>query len=405
MASSGKVVWRAVAASFAVMGGLVVWEPAARSPLIIGVFVLLLAGWVFVGLHSGKTKIASQGASDGASARREIVERSGEAILHVSAEASRQVLEMRNEIRRTQGIFGEAIEKLVASFHGMNAQLQRQQALGLQVISGGGEEGAVSEFQNFAAKTSDTLRQFVDSVVENSRLAMSLVEMTDRIIQQMSEVRGMLGEIEGIAKQTNLLALNAAIEAARAGEAGRGFAVVADEVRDLSGRTNHFSQQIRGSLGNMQTTIEATERAINQMAAQDMTFALTSKSDVEVAMVGINEMNRHTGERVAELNNIADQVEKSINQAIMSLQFQDMVTQLLGHAERRLDVLDEILVDEQRMAGIMNDTVNPEAALVALSEICLHVDQISQKMGVISQKVDNNPVNQTGFASGEVELF
>ena len=215
----------------------------------------------------------------------------------------------------------------------------------------------------------------------------------------------MLGEIEGIAKQTNLLALNAAIEAARAGEAGRGFAVVADEVRDLSGRTNHFSQQIRDSLSKMQATIEATEKAINQMAAQDMTFALTSKSDVELAMVGITEMNRRTEGSVAELNTIADQVEKSLNQAIMSLQFQDMVTQLLGHAGCRLDVLDEILVDEQRMAGIMNDTANPEAALVALSEICLHVDQISQKMGVISQKVDNNPVNQTGFASGEVELF
>ncbi len=405
MASSGKAMWMAVAASLAVIGGLLAWEPAARSPAIVGAFILLLLGWMLLCWRSGTAPVAGQAVSDMASARREIVERSGEAILHVSAEASRQVAEMRNEIRRTQVIFGEAIEKLVASFQGMNAQLQRQQSLGMQVISGGSEEGAVSEFQNFAAKTSDTLRQFVDSVVENSRLAMSLVEMTDRIIQQMSEVRGMLGEIEGIAKQTNLLALNAAIEAARAGEAGRGFAVVADEVRDLSGRTNHFSQQIRGSLGNMQTTIEATERAINQMAAQDMTFALTSKSDVEVAMVGINEMNRRTGESVAELNAIADQVEQSINQAIMSLQFQDMVTQLLGHAGSRLDVLDEILADEQRMASVMNDTANPGAALAALSEICLHVDQISQKMGVISQKVDNNPVNQTGFASGEVELF
>ncbi len=89
----------------------------------------------------------------------------------------------------------------------------------------------------------------------------------------------------------------------------RGFAVVADEVRDLSGRTNHFSQQIRGSLTKMQATIEATERAINQMAAQDMTFALTSKTDVEQAMSGINEMNRRTGETVNELNTIADQVE------------------------------------------------------------------------------------------------
>ena len=202
-----------------------------------------------------------------------------------------------------------------------------------------------------------------------------------------------------------IFALNAAIEAARAGEAGRGFAVVADEVRDLSGRTNHFSQQIRGSLTNMQTTIEATEQAINQMAAQDMTFALTSKNDVESAMVGINEINRRTGDTVGELNAIAEQVEQSVNQAIMSLQFQDMVTQLLSHVGSRLEVLDEILADEQRMAGVLNDTRDTAGALAALSEICRHVDQISQKTGVISQKVDNNPVSQTGFASGDVELF
>jgi methyl-accepting chemotaxis protein len=128
--------------------------------------------------------------------RRDIVERSGQAMVHVSTEASRQVDEMRNEIRRAQNIFDEAIDKLVSSFHGMNSQIQRQQQLGLQIVSGGSEEGSVSEFQRFASKTSNTLRQFVDSVVENSRLAMSLVEMTDLINKQMSEVRGMLGEIE-----------------------------------------------------------------------------------------------------------------------------------------------------------------------------------------------------------------
>jgi methyl-accepting chemotaxis protein len=173
----------------------------------------------------------------------------------------------------------------------------------------------------------------------------------------------------------------------------------------LSGRTNHFSQQIRGSLQKMQTTIEATEAAINQMAAQDMTFALTSKGDVEQAMLGINDMNRRTGETVSELNTIGEQVELAVNQAIMSLQFQDMVTQLLGHVTRRLDVVDEILADEQKMAGALNSSGDSAATLTALAEICQHVDQISQKMSVISQKVDNNPVNQTGFASGEVELF
>ena len=405
MGNNGKMMWVGLGWSGLVLGVLLAIDSSARSVAVIVALVAMAGGWLLLARSLAAAGRRADEAGDTAVARREIVERSGQAIVHVSSEAARQVDAMRQEIRRAQDIFSEAIDKLVASFHGMNTQIQRQQQLGLQVVGGGIEEGSVSEFQGFATKTSETLHQFVESVVENSRLAMSLVEMTDRIINQMSEVRGMLGEIEGISKQTNLLALNAAIEAARAGEAGRGFAVVAVEVRDLSGRTSHFSQQIRGSLMKMQTTIEATEQAINQMAAQDMTFALTSKNDVESAMVGINEMNRRTGDTVSELNVIAEQVEQSVNQAIVSLQFQDMVTQLLGHVGRRLEVMDEILADEQKMAAVLNNSGDSLAALAALSEICQHVDQISQKMGVISQKVDNNPVNQTGFASGDVELF
>jgi methyl-accepting chemotaxis protein len=405
MSGNGRFALVGIALTVLVVATLLAVEPAARTPAVVLAMLILLVGWLVAGSVLRAPLEVRQDATSPAHFSREVIEKSGEAIVHVSGEVSRQVGEMRDEVARAQVIFSEAIGKLVSSFQDMNVQIHRQQQLGMQVVAGGTEGGSVSEFQNFAHKTSETLRQFVDSVVENSRLAMSLVEMTDRLISQMSEVRGMLGEIEGISKQTNLLALNAAIEAARAGEAGRGFAVVADEVRDLSGRTSHFSQQIRDSLSKMQTTIEATEQAINQMAAQDMTFALTSKSDVELAMVGINEMNRRTGETVLELNTIGEHVEVSVNQAIMSLQFQDMVTQLLGHVSKRLDVLDEIVSDERQMAGVLNGNGSPAETLNALAAICSHVDQISQKIGVISQKVDNSPVAQTGFASGEVELF
>jgi len=405
MNGNGKLILIGAGWTMLVAAVLLAVEPAARSPVVVFSLVVMLVGWLIAGSMVGRASSVSDSATEARRIGRDIIERSGNAIIRVSTEASRQVEEMRGEVARAQNIFNEAIDKLVSSFQGMNALIQRQQQLGMQVVSGGGDAGAATEFQMFANKTSETLRQFVDSVVENSRLAMSLVEMTDRVTSQMGEVRGRLGEIEGIAKQTNLLALNAAIEAARAGEAGRGFAVVADEVRDLSGRTNHFSQQIRDSLQKMQITIEATEAAINQMAAQDMTFALTSKSDVEQAMLGINDMNRRTGETVSELNTIGEQVEQAVNQAIMSLQFQDMVTQLLGHVTRRLDMVDEMLADEQKMAGGLNNHGDSAATLTALTDICRHIDHISQKISVISQKVDNNPVAQTSFASGDVELF
>lgn len=405
MSGNGRFPFAGIALTVLVIGALLAVEPAARTPAVVLAMLTLSVGWLVAGSVLCVSPEERQVEISSTHFGREVMEKSGEAIVHVSGEMSRQVGEMRDEVARAQMIFSEAIAKLVSSFQEMNIQIQRQQQLGMQVVAGSTEGGSVSEFQNFANKTSETLRQFVDSVVENSRLAMSLVEMTDRIISQMSEVRGMLGEIEGISKQTNLLALNAAIEAARAGEAGRGFAVVADEVRDLSGRTGHFSQQIRGSLSKMQTTIEATEQAINQMAAQDMTFALTSKSDVELAMLGINEMNRRTGETVLELNTIGEHVEAAVSQAIMSLQFQDMVTQLLGHVSKRLDVLDEIASDERQMGSLLHSNGNSAETLDAVAAIRSHVGHISQKIGVISQKVDNNPVAQTGFASGEIELF
>lgn len=397
-----------VGLGWSVIVAVTLFSVSSAATVVPAVFAMVvstlgwLAAWLMFGSASGSQSRPNPVQGGGV---YEIVEHSSDAIVRMSSEFGRQVAEMRTEIGRAQGIFGEAIGSLIASFQHMNSQVQRQQELGMEVVSASAGSGGGGEFQQFANRTSATLRQFVDSIVENSRLAMVLVETTERITGQMREVRGMLGEIEGIAKQTNLLALNAAIEAARAGEAGRGFAVVADEVRDLSGRTNHFSTQIRSSLDQMQATMGATEQAINQMAGQDMTFALTAKSDVELALKGIEDINQHTGETVTELNNIADQVEVAVNQAIVSLQFQDMVTQLLGHVSRRLDLLEEVARDEEQLAGALRDISDPANTLRAVDDIRQHVGVLSEKLAALQQGVSNNPVSQSGFSSGDVELF
>lgn len=408
MRTNKSLMWIGAGWSALVLAVLVSVEPMARSGTVLFALAVLIIGWLMAASLLGGGRAADRANEKAAyQMDRSVIEHSTQAIIRVSSEFSEQIQEIRSEISRTQTIFSDAIATLIQSFQGINSEVQRQHALGMKIISGSEADssGGLGEFERFASKTSETLRQFVDSVIQNSRVAMGLVEMTDRISAQMREVRGRLGEIEGIAKQTNLLALNAAIEAARAGEAGRGFAVVADEVRDLSGRTNHFSKQIRDALATMQSNVDEAEAAINQMAAQDMTFALTSKNDVEIAMVGIEEMNRKTGDSVSELNLIAEKVELSVNQAVMSLQFQDMVTQLLGHVLRRLDILDEVVSDEQEMASVLSNASDSASAVQALDALRDHVETLSQKLTTFKQNVNHNPVRQTGYSSGEVELF
>jgi len=388
----------------AVAGVAAMIDAGMRSGGFALVVVLLAGGWFAIAAAGGQTAQQTAAQADAGNAvggARVALVDTAAVLARCGDEFSTQFDATRGELSRAQQIFTDAIAKLIDSFNAMSAQARRQQELGMAIVGRQAGSEGVSDFEQFTKKTSLTLSSFVDSVVENSKLAMELVEMTDRISTQMRQILGMLGEIEGISKQTNLLALNAAIEAARAGEAGRGFAVVADEVRDLSGRTAHFSQQIRGLMQNMQSSINDTETAINKMAAQDMTFALQSKQDVENAMNNVEELNRHTGEVVVELNQIAAAFEVSVNQAVVSLQFQDMVTQLINHVSNRLGELRAVMVE----VGGAGRAVGGDADAARIDRLRTQLAGAAAMLDRIQHVIENNPVKQQGFASGGVELF
>ena len=140
------------------------------------------------------------------------------------------------------------------------------------------------------AKTGGTV---VTQTVQGINLLSEAVNSTAGIINQLGERSTEIGTviqvINGIAEQTNLLALNAAIEAARAGEQGRGFAVVADEVRTLAARTTDATQEVAKSIGAIQTDTTAVISSINEgieQASKSVELASKAGESLEIIMAG-----------------------------------------------------------------------------------------------------------------------
>ncbi|BCK31293.1 Methyl-accepting chemotaxis protein McpU [Vibrio cholerae] len=213
---------------------------------------------------------------------------------------------------------------------------------------------AASDAQRAAQTGDEVIRHSqmqMNQLVDRMNLAVPVVEELARNNTGIIEI---LSVIEGISEQTNLLALNAAIEAARAGEQGRGFAVVADEVRSLASRTQASVGEIRSVINKVELGTQDVVKAIQgsnetaQATAEQVADAVTQLNRVFSAIHAINEMSHQIVQAAQDQQTVSAQVTQSV------VNIRDLSAQILSETEASEKVGEQIArlsFEQQTLVG------------------------------------------------------
>ena len=343
--------------------------------LAIAVFVVgALIGWVFTGLIVKPIQQTVDAVKDIAEGEGDLTqrldERSKDELGELAGWFNRFLDKMQGVVGELNGVTqdlsvsAEQLSQVSEQTHvGItNQQSQTEQAATatnqmaatVQDVAKNAESAASSAMQakDEAAEGKNTVDENIAAIQSLSATVETAAGVIGRLEQDSVEIGGVLDVIRNIAEQTNLLALNAAIEAARAGEQGRGFAVVADEVRTLASRTQQSTQEIQEMIERLQS---ASKEAVKSM---DETNAQAKKG---------SDYASRTGE-------VLESITHSINQ------ISDMNTQIASAAEQQSVVAEEINRNVVGINEISDHTANGAQQTASASEGLSHLSAQLQRI-------------------------
>jgi methyl-accepting chemotaxis protein len=313
----------------------------------------------------------------------------------------------RTEIERTRELIRESVAKLGGSFEAVNRKSRQQGEVVARIIDrrGDGEagHGGGADVHRFALQASQQMEQLVEALEAVSGQSNTTVTHIDAMAEHLDGIFSLLEDVKSIADQTNLLALNAAIEAARAGEAGRGFAVVADEVRNLSERSTAFNEQIRKLAHSSKDSIARVRDTVSQMASRDLDRSRGARVEAAAMLERVDGINRGLGNGMREIAECGRAIDGSVAEAVRSLQFEDIATQALTAANVHLDRLGAI----NREATALQDMLHRGAGHGG-AELRQALAQLSQRIAQMRgewERPPHKPVTQHSMDAGSVELF
>jgi methyl-accepting chemotaxis protein len=257
----------------------------------------------------------------------------GEALSTMVSHIRSAAEEVNSRAQALSGLSGgayEGMEQQSGEITSMAGAVEEFSATSLNIADNMGNTERLAQENAQQTRIGRTSMQEASSSLEHIASALnSTATVINTLGQRSQEIGGIVGVITSIAEQTNLLALNAAIEAARAGEQGRGFAVVADEVRNLASRTRQATDEISGMIQSIQ---QETGNAISTMEHGNvlMQEGLSRNADVASALARIDEQSRSAGQQFAAITTATQ--EQSSTATLLSSNLQSIA---LANSEQR----------------------------------------------------------------------
>lgn len=233
------------------------------------------------------------------------------------------------------------------------------------------------------------------AVLDSQKTAMSsmlvMLEQVQGLDRFIEELRDMATDVAKIAQQTNLLSLNAAIEAARAGELGRGFAVVAKEFRMLSTQSGDTGKRIAEKVGVINAAIIETCRVVRESVSQEDGTLLTAQDSIGRVLNDFKEITDALMRSSALLKGESIGIKSEIGEALVQLQFQDRVSQIMNHVKDNIGHLPEFMFEHHQQCEKTRELQAPDAQdlLGKLEKTYVMTDQhVIHQGGKVAQRDD-----------------